>query len=318
SRALYKWLMLRIRLPFEKEKDDLIGLGFARFVNGPEKGYIDEPLVLLGAAQEFSESHFPLELEALSGLQSHEGRGEHFEEYVAYSLTYAFDGRRKLCEIFSFGEHVPDWAQQCAELVVLTVDNGVVVSNRFHLPEYLGSTASIGKRCETVDVTLEWFRNPSSVICFPDKYMGPSIVLFVCLDSGLILAIEVQCKWVSKGTLNNETWENTVSTLDLAHLYRRKSLGAKNSDKARGAVLDLLSRLNPTTTLPNDKWFQNGLPVLRVIASFPAAPSEAQRRGSTYFATLNMDYCAEVMHAIGLLKSVSFSLLNARKYTGGG
>ncbi|EJD03166.1 uncharacterized protein FOMMEDRAFT_156540 [Fomitiporia mediterranea MF3/22] len=318
SRALYKWLVLRTRLPFENEKDDLIELGFARLVNDPEKGYIDEPLVLLGAAQEFSKSSFSLECEALSGLQSHEGRGEHFEEFVAYSLACAFDGERKLCELFSFGEHVPDWAQQCAELVALTMDNGVVMSNRFHLPQYLSSTTSIGKRCETVDVTLEWFRNPSSVICFPDKYMGPDIVLFVCLDSGSILAIEVKCKWVSKGTLDKEAWESAVSTLDLAQLYRRKSLGARKTDKARGTVLDLFNCLNPITPLPNDKWFQDRLPVLRVIASFPATPFEAQRRGSTYYTTFNMEYCSEVTHATRLLESVSLSLLNVRKYTGDG
>ncbi|EJC97298.1 uncharacterized protein FOMMEDRAFT_164063, partial [Fomitiporia mediterranea MF3/22] len=266
SHALHSWLVLQIRVPFSDTKLELIELGFARFVSDSERSFIDEPLVLLAAARAFSESSFGLVSCICTLLLESQDRGDHFEELVAYSLACAFDGS-SLCDIISFGEHVPEWAQQSAELVSVSMNEGGLVFDRFHLPNYEGSTTIIGAKHSTVDATLRWFQNTSSVLCFPDKLMGPDIVSFIRLHSGQVLALVIQCRFRRK--MDKQTWESAVKSLDLSQLYVRQGLGTENINSARRTVIDLFKRLDVGSHFANDDWFQDKLPVLRVIASYP-------------------------------------------------
>ncbi|KAL5514186.1 hypothetical protein ACEPAG_2274 [Sanghuangporus baumii] len=179
SDILYAWLMLRERTKLIEEHKDLVELGFARFTDfGRKDAYIDEPIVLLAAARHF----IP---------------GEPW--------TPPLVERIKLRKI----HHV----LPCS--VVLT-DEGPAEANRFHLPDYLGSTSAIGVNCPDLQKTMRWLENPTSVMCLPDNNMGPDIICFIRLLDGTIVVVLVQCKFRDKNTLDPGTLDAAVKSLDVS------------------------------------------------------------------------------------------------------
>ncbi|KAL5498504.1 hypothetical protein ACEPAH_1857 [Sanghuangporus vaninii] len=62
SNVLHTWLILRERTRLPEELNDLVELGFARFVDSGGTGaYVDEPIVLLAAAHHFDTVDVPLD-----------------------------------------------------------------------------------------------------------------------------------------------------------------------------------------------------------------------------------------------------------------
>lgn len=220
-RVLFAWVLERRVLDLPDKDRILVELGFARFVNLPvDKHVLDEPLVLLAATREFHRgSPFSLQTQILDGLGSGKGRGEYFEALVAYYLSCAFDDESKLCDIFNFGDVIPEWANQHADLVSVVVNDEVIESHPFHLLDYTGSTAFIGINCSGAKETLAWFENPVSLMCFPDQNMGPDIVLLIRLPNGQKLAVGIQCKWRGLRTLPQGDVNSAVSSVDHTKYY---------------------------------------------------------------------------------------------------
>ncbi|KAL5514188.1 hypothetical protein ACEPAG_2276 [Sanghuangporus baumii] len=186
SNVLYAWLLLRKPIALTSKSKDLVELGFARFIDvSGNDAYVDEPIVLLAAARS--------------------NRGEHFEASVAYCLACAVAVMSKLCDVFDFGDEVPEWATLPAELVSVTLKGKGIQANSFHLQDLIGSTTAIGVRFDSVEDTMKWLKNPSSLLCFPIKTMGSDIFFFVCLDGCLILPILVQRKWPTASVLDKMT-----------------------------------------------------------------------------------------------------------------
>ena len=173
-------------------------LGLARF-GGIDKVHIDEPLVLLLAANEFVNAVHSSDTHVKIPLRKDSGRPEDFERYIAFYLSWVFDGGKRLCDVLSFGEKPPRFAEERAELVSITLTDDVVETSVFNLLSGEAATSAIGfdpKKWEhkAMDHTMEWLRNPWTLMCFPGEQMGPNIVLFVRV-AGAILAVLVQCKW---------------------------------------------------------------------------------------------------------------------------
>ncbi|KAL5522871.1 hypothetical protein ACEPAG_8889 [Sanghuangporus baumii] len=273
SDILYAWLMLRERTKLLEEHKELVELGFARFTDsGGKDAYVDEPIVLLAAARHFDTVGVSLGRHTWRTMDSAtrgENKGHSYEKSIAYYLACAFDDQTNLCEIFNFGKDVPKWAEHPAELVsVVLTDEGPAEANRFHLPDYLGSTSAIGVNCPDLQKTMRWLENPTSVMCFPDNNMGPDIICFIRLLDGTIVAVLVQCKFRDKNTLDPGTLDAAVKSLDVSQLYQRSSLTTHNATTARECAIRLFSRLNrPDFRFDSEGWCQDGVPVLKVIAS---------------------------------------------------
>ncbi|KAL5476986.1 hypothetical protein ACEPAI_3172 [Sanghuangporus weigelae] len=273
SDILYAWLMLRERIKLIEEHKDLVELGFARFTDpGGKDAYVDEPIVLLAAARQFDTAGVPLDRHTWRTMDSAtrgENKGHSYEKSIAYYLACAFDDQTNLCEIFNFGKDVPKWAERPAELIsVVLTDEGPAEANRFHLPDYLGSTSAIGVNCPDSKKTMQWLENPTSVMCFPDNNMGPDIICFIRLLDGTIVAVLVQCKFRDKNTLDPGTLDAAVKSLDVSQLYQRSTLTTHNATAARECAIRLFNRLNkPDFRFDSEGWCQDGVPVLKVIAS---------------------------------------------------
>ncbi|KAL5514240.1 hypothetical protein ACEPAG_2328 [Sanghuangporus baumii] len=307
SNVLYAWLLLRKPVALTSKSKDLVELGFARFIDVPGKdAHVDEPIVLLAAASQFESRDFSLGDYVKRPLMVGSGRGEHFEAFVAHYLVCAFADMSKLYDVFDFGDEVPEWATLPAELVSVTLKGKGIEANRFHFQDLIGSTTTIGVRLDSVEDMMKWLKNPSSLLCFPNKTMNSDIIFFVRLDGRLILPILVQCKWSTASVLDEMTLQRAVSSLDLSRLFKLWKLSNAKADAARKCALDLFKRLNGRDILKKpDKWLQDGL-ALSVIASYPAVTPEASV--APFYATLDMDRCVEAVDNEGILAAIANTL----------
>ncbi|KAL5476981.1 hypothetical protein ACEPAI_3167 [Sanghuangporus weigelae] len=317
SNVLYAWILLRKPIALTSKSKDLVELGFARFIDIPgEDAYVDEPIVLLAAASQFGSRDFSLGDYVKRPLLVGPGRGEHFEASVAYYLACAFADTSKLCDIFDFGDGVPEWATLPAELVSVALKGKGIEANRFHLQDLIDSTTAIGVHVDSVEEMMKWLKNPSSLLCFPNKTMGPDVIFFVRLDGRLILPVLVQCKWSTANTLDKMTLQRAVYSLDLSRLFKLWIPPISKADAARKCALDLFKRLNgPHILKKPDKWLQDGL-ALSVIASYPAVTPEASV--APFYATLDLDRCIQMVDEKDFLAAIPDSLGIDRNTEGDG
>ena len=85
-----------------------------------------------------------------------------------------------------------------------------------------------------------------------------------------------------------------------------QNLKDKKYGDARRRILKSLESLNELSPdIETNGWFEDGLPVLRVIASFPAAVQEDQVEQCV---SLDMDRCQTVFDKEDLLEVVALSL----------
>ena len=284
SNIIYTWLMWRQTLNIHEKFSDLVELGFARF-SDPKglRTVVDEPIIILAAARLFETIKFPL---GAYFWQDEEFKkkgetGHSYEGSIAYYLACAIDEETPLREILNFGAHVPGWANQAAGLVSISRRGGKLEADQFNLREYKTATSALGCKHDGYAATVNWFRNPNSLMCFPDNLMGPDIVLFIRLDSGLIVAVIVQCK--SSEKLYRGRAASASSTLDLDKIYQRgvrrqnsltvsrltflilQNTGETSRKENKDAVLSFFGELN--TCEVTGEWFEGGVPVLRVVAT---------------------------------------------------
>ena len=318
--------MRQVLLPLNEEKEQLVQLGFARFSdNVGTKAVIDEPLALLAASAELgSMPDFSLGDRIKHRLLLSDGRGEKFKEFIGFYFASAFGDGLDLCNIFDFGEAAPQWSKQGVELVSVSLVGEQVNAYPFHLPSHVGATLSIGKKCSSVEETLDWFKEPSTVLCFPDKLMGPDIVLFVRLACGLILAVLVQIKWISKSNFTKGTQYEALWSIQPSNFYSHKvhkeilydinntdysglqHLKGQRYSDARTRICEMLRSLNkPHQHIESEGWFEDGLPVLKVAASFPIG---ARQDIPPQCASLNMEWCLRAVDSKHLLNTVALAL----------
>ena len=87
-------------------------------------------------------------------------------------LAHTFGPNVPLCDILNFGKDRPGWT--CSKGVEL-----VSLSGDHHTIEHLVESSS-ALSCDLTNATgtVEWFRNPYTVMCFSDECLGPGSRLF--------------------------------------------------------------------------------------------------------------------------------------------
>ena len=96
----------------------------------------------------------------------------------------AFDDGRDVCDIFDFGESVPQWAEQRSEIISIEWKSGELEFHPFNYAAGIGALSAIGTKTKRVEDTLAWLENPETLLCFPDTMMGPDIILFIDVAEG--------------------------------------------------------------------------------------------------------------------------------------
>jgi hypothetical protein len=186
----------------------------------------DEPLIMFAADQLLSKTSFGLDQTVLRRLSSAPGRGTHFKETIAVYFSKAFGPDVRLCDVFDFGDSIPQWATiQGVDLVALSGGLYHVV-DRFRGD---GCSMALCSALSNGQEVVDWFKNPSSTMCFPDKLFGPDLVFFVrvrqrprATKSSKILCVIVQARYRSDLRVAPSAEEDAVSTLIPSEFYNYK------------------------------------------------------------------------------------------------
>jgi hypothetical protein len=222
------WILRREYIVFGDDEKKWVELGFARFRDS-EGALVDEPLIIIAAAHHLTHNtKHGLSNHVLHGLEHSAGRGDRFEEFIAAYLAQAFGPNVRLCDVFDFGQNIPRWAQSQGVEFARLSPNG----DHWTHHDPLGPSSAISSDLMNATETVGWFRNPHTVMCFPDIYFGPDIVFSIRLSNGMVLCVIVQVKFRSLPRLSKRDNDMAVSTLEFSDFYKNKvSLlrGAKGS-----------------------------------------------------------------------------------------
>jgi hypothetical protein len=147
-------------------------LGFARFADnniyswgcGGYWAIIDEPLIIFAAANHLAKkmSHGLVD-QVLESMSTCGGKGEHFEDWLVVYFSLAFGPGVALCQVFNFGDNVPDWAQiEDIELVAMS-SNGEGYKTNDSLNDNAGIPITFCCDSQSATETVNWFENPDTV-----------------------------------------------------------------------------------------------------------------------------------------------------------
>ena len=194
------------------EAADLVEIGLARFRQTVD-GVVDEPIVLLAAADFFStQTSWTMQdyLEtSLSSSQATE-HGFALERFGAFLLARAFElktepktqsqtpqtpssklstppskaSQTRLSSVFRFIGNHTKLHRESAHLVSIGRDNQNeyrYTPVKFSPPS--GSNYVLGQSTSSSEETLEWLKNPNdTAVCFPDVSIGPDLILLLQLS----------------------------------------------------------------------------------------------------------------------------------------
>jgi hypothetical protein len=59
----------------------------------------------------------------------------------------------------------------------------------------MGPSSSLSCDPKDAKETVDWFRKPYALMCFPDNLLGPDLVFFIRLSDGRVLCVIVQAKF---------------------------------------------------------------------------------------------------------------------------
>jgi hypothetical protein len=186
----------------------------------------DEPLIMLAADHHLSHTPLGLDHIAVQRLDESSGRGTSFEESIGVYFSKAFGPDVRLCDIFHFGLSTPRWARiRGVQLVALSRGRFLSIDRS----RWVGCPLPLCRRLHNGEDTVNWFKDPSSTMCFPDTRFGPDLVFFVRVPYGekgsssfIILCVIVQAKYRSDERVTHSVQEEAISTLSTSQFYKRK------------------------------------------------------------------------------------------------
>ncbi|KAK7044929.1 hypothetical protein R3P38DRAFT_2881754 [Favolaschia claudopus] len=282
---------------------DFVQWGFARFLpdtnaHNISSARIDEPLVMLTLAQWLSRPGFLRSMHAalvsdigkLNDTHGYNG----FERYIAFCFSGLFSdtsGSRLLKDIFNFKSDLPQWANKKATLVSCWKPDETSEKWEEATVDWNARPSHHLASSNNVDDTLDWLEGKSRApICFPDKFMGPDLLMRLRIEDGTRIWVAVQCKYESSDQLKAGKLIAGAKSLDPEQYF-------KSNPVYHTRALDALKVL-PNPVMAEGLGYYN---ILQVIASFPGDPSiDEARRGKTRrsvsneMTSLNMDYLAEI------------------------
>ncbi|KAJ7186528.1 hypothetical protein C8R46DRAFT_1057396 [Mycena filopes] len=255
--------------PFPQEMTPLVSADPGRFADKDASEVVmDEPIFLTRTAQWFCDPPPPepdLALSRPPPTASHhsmdiltvhrpEMTPRSLTTFLVFYLTRAFENGETLWKVFSFGEPVPKWAQQRAELVASTSKDGPLVT-------YIESTSSTAEATSAttlaeVETWLDRAEGETPPFCVTHT-ADPDLIFMLKLDDGRLVRLILRAT-VTDTILRKLALKKLVGRLGSDKLLREESEDTESSEHAR-VVTKLLDTTQP------DGPFR----VLRVIASFP-------------------------------------------------
>ena len=272
-----------------RQAEALVEYGFARFQQ-TETGVVDEPIVLLAAADFFSkQTSWSMSTILSAGLTSSNPgeRGFTFERFGAFLLATAFESQTPLSSVFDFVGRTK-LHRESAHLVA--INNG---DKRRRTPVKISPPVRcnyiLGQSHSSEQQTLDWLENPKgTALCFPVKTFGPDLILLLQLSDATVLRVLVQFKQITQRTIGTARTEEAIQTTDPVNFFSKReaipdtdtykcvlyllaSLPLTYHRLVARPYLNKKSRLALHSMAPrSDKAGDSS--VLRVLISYPAKP----------------------------------------------
>ncbi|TDL26510.1 hypothetical protein BD410DRAFT_783559 [Rickenella mellea] len=246
---------------------DSVELGFAHISEDAQGPRIDEPLILLAAADFFKldakrVDSIEMYFRAPNGAAENGRKGYEMEELIAWTFHNLFDGSRPLAQIFRWVGESPEWANGNARLVtrVKRPCSGEWDICRADLTS--GTSPLIGVKAKTIIDTMKWFEEASDGIpfCFPDHMCGPDVVFLAEVGEEIVWVL-VQSKFNQKKTLSETEHLEAGRSVIPESMYVHRNGNYKTTARPK-----LVDDLQLALARANAKY-------LRVIASWPARPT---------------------------------------------
>ncbi|KAJ7180965.1 hypothetical protein C8R46DRAFT_940916 [Mycena filopes] len=281
--------------PFPVAHIQLVDLAFGRFLDDDmSQIVVDEPIMLVVAARWFykNPSVEPPRDSLLDILAFSPPATPHaFLASLVIYLTHALSKGHQLSKIFSFPHSaVPVWAKQKARVVKLyRVEESnqvrpIAVDFSSEVSEVLASTS------KTSDDLISWLdpNSDSPPFCFP-RLDGTNLICVLQLADGTFVRIVLRAT-ATETILRDSALKEVLRNLNDDNLFRPEAQGS--------GVLDRI--LAAFHTLPPPLPKVHRLPILRVVASFPAPThlKTATNKNTRGVASLNL----------GLFKTISAAI----------
>ncbi|KJA20635.1 hypothetical protein HYPSUDRAFT_141950 [Hypholoma sublateritium FD-334 SS-4] len=266
--------LMRSVLPVSLGKDEAIYVeyGFARFVDAETKTVaVDEPLVLLAAANWINANHRSSYKFFAKQIHIHDPDSNGFENYIAYCIDMLFSHRRRVNEVFLFNGAPPTWSSLEAELVALhRVDTNVVEESLVRHCQASGPSVTLGTNAKSPECTLRWLAHGSHTpICFPHISMGPDLLFVLRLSDKSLIWVAVQAKYSSgKNNLLSRPYLRRAMRSVTPCMYFIDKEGKRFSPTSHPGLVDDTTRY--LLALPHRRSDAGKFGLLRVVASFPA------------------------------------------------
>ncbi|CAK5283222.1 unnamed protein product [Mycena citricolor] len=256
----------------------LVQYGVARYdendmgVEGDVRLLMDEPLAIRALLEWLQSCDAPLAAilrkAAVGGLQNHAGNNG-VEEYIAFYCAVAFKSGAKLKEIFHFhkGLKIPEWAETSADLVSVYCTNqdsrpNDPVKAQSWTAEYdvspvtdqSGPSNSLGYCASTISDTRRWMQHlERASICFPDKFMGPDLVMVLRLHNAQrsLIWLAIQSKFSAAQELEPSKLKEALPTVTPDGYYERRKKNAVSDEEPQPLAAHQVQILKDMDSLPN-------------------------------------------------------------------
>ncbi|KAJ7030664.1 hypothetical protein C8F04DRAFT_1112758 [Mycena alexandri] len=275
--------------PFGADQIELVDLAFGRFIDGQmSQIVVDEPIMLIAAAHWFF-NHAHTDPPRASLLDILQLRPATTSQPLLMSLviyiTHAFAQGHLVSKVFSFPHSaVPVWAKQKAEVVKLCRLQEEVQDTATDFSS--GVLAATSQTSQDLLSWLEYEDLPPFCLPHPD---GTDLVCVLRLADGTFIRIVLRAS-ATENVLRDSTLKEVLRGLNDKNLFRREAEDSGDFTRALAAF----------HTLPPPSPKARRLPVLRVVASFPAPTylSTATNKNTRGVASLNL----------GLFKTLSAAI----------
>ncbi|TFK35170.1 hypothetical protein BDQ12DRAFT_325383 [Crucibulum laeve] len=266
--------LMRSVLPGTLGKDEAtyVEYGFARFTDSETKTVaVDEPLVLLAATHWINDNHRSSYKHFAKQIYQHDPASNGFENYVAFCIDLIFSQRRRVNEVFSFTDIIPEWSKMEAELVALhrTELDSIEEGTARHF-QFSGPSVTLGTNAKSPEETSSWLEHHShSPICFPHVSMGPDLIFVLKLEDGSFIWVALQAKYSlgKNGSLSRPFLRRAMRSVTPSNFFVDKEGRHYSPATHPDLVEETSERLK---ALPHRRADVGKYSLLRVIASFPA------------------------------------------------
>jgi hypothetical protein len=189
----------------------LVEHGLACFIGRISNDVMAEELVAhISILCHFKKEGYTLDNNVQAHMQCAQGHA--LEEAILLSCTKLFQQGVHLDQVFQFHGEMPEWAYQGA--LIMTQLNGGTLKV-FDIPNEnpVVPSADLAYFAQGSKDVEHWIKSKDAGWCLPSSYMGPNLMVWLCLDDEQLLLVLFQVKCYLNGNIHTIPAKITVGAI---------------------------------------------------------------------------------------------------------